>query len=451
METIMNVETEVLSKVKPSPDERRRLLLVVEELLQKVDATAATLGIQGIRSKLVGSAARGTWTSGTHDLDIFILFPVHTTRDELEKYGLLIAREIAKDADSFEERYAEHPYLNMQYKRYDVDMVPCFAVDCASNIKSAVDRTPFHNEFVKERIRGIEDEVLKLKQFMKGTGVYGSELRTQGFSGYLTELLIIRYGSFKEVVSNACDWRPGTVIDLQEHGSVEHKEPLVVVDPTDPKRNVAAALSINRFARFIDVCCSYKEKPSMDLFFPAPERPLADREILEMISERKSSFVAIVFRKPDIVDDVLYPQLDKMEASVRALLVQYGFIVLNSGRWAGKEAIVTIELSSARLPCVKKHRGPPVWERKHAESFISKYRGSEDAFAFYIEEGNYVADIKRKFPAAKHLLEERLVTCSMGKQLTETVREGYIVLENEDICNLKEEDFRRFLRKWKTE
>ena len=170
-----------------------------------------------------------------------------------------------------------------------------------------------------------------------------------------------------------------------------------------------------------------------------------------MISERKSSFVAIVFRKPDVVDDVLYPQLDKMEASVRALLEQYGFIVLNSGRWAGKEAIVTIELSSAGLPCVKKHRGPPVWERKHAQGFISKYRGSEDAFAFYIEDGNYVADIKRKFPAAKHLLDERLVTCSMGKQLTETVREGYIVLENEDICNLKEEDFRRFLRKWKTE
>ena len=263
METIMNVETEVLSRVKPSPDERKRLLLVVEELLQKVDATAAALGVRGIRSKLVGSAARGTWTSGTHDLDIFIPFPVHTTRDELEKYGLLIAREIAKDADRFEERYAEHPYLNMQYKRFDVDMVPCFAVDCASNIKSAVDRTPFHNEFVKERIRGIEDEVLKLKQFMKGTGVYGSELRTKGFSGYLTELLIIRYGSFKEVVSNACDWRPGIVIDLQEHGSMEHNEPFVVVDPTDPKRNVAAALSVNRFARFIDVCCSYKEKPSM--------------------------------------------------------------------------------------------------------------------------------------------------------------------------------------------
>jgi tRNA nucleotidyltransferase (CCA-adding enzyme) len=449
MDKIMNLENEVLSRVKPSPDERKKLLLVVEELLQKVDTTAITLGIQGIRAKLVGSAARGTWTSGTHDLDIFILFPVHTTRDELEKHGLMIARKIAKDADRFEERYAEHPYLNMKYKGFDVDVVPCFAVDCASNIKSAVDRTPFHSEYVKEHIRGSEDEVLKLKQFMKGTGVYGSELRTQGFSGYLTELLVIHYGSFREVVSNACDWKPGIVIDFQKHGSVEHNEPLVVVDPTDPKRNVAAALSVEKFATFIDMCCSYLEEPNPDFFFPVPEKPLNDQEMLEMISERKSSFIAIVFRKPDIVDDVLYPQLDKMESSVRALFEQHAFIVLNSGRWAGKEAIVMVELSSARLPYVKKHRGPPVWERKHAQSFISKYKGSEDAFAFYIEDGNYVADIRRKYPAAKHLLEERLATCSMGKQLTQAVKEGYMVLENEDICNIKEEDFRRFLRKWK--
>ncbi|MDP2215710.1 MAG: CCA tRNA nucleotidyltransferase [Methanolobus sp.] len=449
MDTIMNVEIEVLSRVKPSPGERKRLLLVVEELLHKVDSTAITLGIQGIRAKLVGSAARGTWTSGTHDLDIFIPFPVHTTRDELEKHGLMIAREIAKDADRFEERYAEHPYLNMKYKGFDVDVVPCFAVDCASNIKSAVDRTPFHNKFVKKHIRGIEDEVLKLKQFMKGTGVYGSELRTQGFSGYLTELLVIHYGSFREVLSNACNWKPGIVIDLQEHGSVEHNEPLVVVDPTDPKRNVAAALSVEKFATFIDMCCSYLEEPTPEFFFPVPEKPLTDQEMLEMISERKSSFIAIIFRKPDIVDDVIYPQLDKMESSVRALFEQHAFIVLNSGRWAGKEAIVMVELSSARLPNVKKHRGPPVWERKHAQSFISKYKGSEDAFAFYIEDGNYVADIRRKYPAAKHLLDERLATCSMGKQLTQAVKEGYMVLENEDICNIKDEDFRRFLRKWK--
>jgi len=42
-----------------------------------------------------------------------------------------------------------------------------------------------------------------LKQFMKGIGVYGSELRRRGFSGYLTELLVINYGSFLGVLKEA--------------------------------------------------------------------------------------------------------------------------------------------------------------------------------------------------------------------------------------------------------
>ena len=190
---------------------------------------------------MVGSAARGTWISGTHDLDIFITFPEDTSREELEEFGLSIAREIAKDADRSEERYAEHPYINMRYMDFDVDLVPCFRVSSPDSIKSAVDRTPFHNEFIKQNISGLENDVLLLKQFMRGGGVYGSELRTQGFSGYLTELLVIHYGSFENVLGSACDWKPNLVIDIKEHGLLKHTDPLIVVDPTDPKRNVAAA------------------------------------------------------------------------------------------------------------------------------------------------------------------------------------------------------------------
>ncbi|WP_269849417.1 hypothetical protein [Methanosarcina horonobensis] len=37
-----------------------------------------------------------------------------------------------------------------------------------------------------------------MKQFMRGGEVYGSELKTQGFSGYLTELLIIYHALSKK-------------------------------------------------------------------------------------------------------------------------------------------------------------------------------------------------------------------------------------------------------------
>ncbi|WP_340820526.1 CCA tRNA nucleotidyltransferase [Methanolobus sp. WCC4] len=446
--TEITLEEQILDRIKPGPDEKKKLEEVATELLEKVSISARILGISDITPKLVGSAARDTWISGTHDLDIFISFPEDTSREDLENNGLLIARKVAKEGENIEERYAEHPYLNMQYGGFDVDLVPCYSVESASEIISAVDRTPFHNEFIKMVIPGREDDVLIMKQFMKGTGTYGSELRTQGFSGYLTELLVVHYGSFRNTLRNACDWKPGLSIDMLEHGTIKHNDPLVVIDPTDPKRNVAAALSLNQFARFIDAARAYSEKPTEDFFFPKQKEAMTDNEIIDMITSRRSSFVAISFRPPDLVDDILYPQLDKMEHSIRALFEEYEFYVLNSGYWVNEEAIILIELATSQLPLVKKHRGPPVWAHTHAKGFKDKYLGSDELFSLYIEDGFYVADIKRKFTTAKELLEGRIQHCSLGKHLGKTIGLGFSIVENTDIARVNDPGFRKFLRKW---
>ncbi|MDF1534713.1 MAG: CCA tRNA nucleotidyltransferase, partial [Methanosarcinaceae archaeon] len=329
-----NIRSTILKKIKPTADERTLLSTVADELIEKINSTAFTKNIPGVSAKLVGSAARGTWISGTHDLDIFITFPEETSREELEEFGLSIAREIAKDAERSEERYAEHPYINMRYRDFDVDLVPCFRVSSADKIKSAVDRTPFHNEFIQQNINGLEDDVLLLKQLMRGGGVYGSELRTQGFSGYLTELLVIHYGSFGKVLDSACNWKPKLVIDIKEHSSLKHPDPLVVVDPTDPKRNVAAALSLDNFSRFIDISRSFIQDPTEEMFFPPPALELTDHEFIERLNMRKSAIVAVVFKTPDVVDDILYPQLYKMEQATAALLEDYDFTIIKTGSWA---------------------------------------------------------------------------------------------------------------------
>ena len=98
--------------------------------------------------------------------------------------------------DSYEIRYAEHPYVHGIVKGVEVDVVPCYRLKDASRIKSAVDRTPFHHEWLKDRIKGKENEVRLLKGFLKANGLYGAEYKVRGFSGYLCELLIMFYGSF---------------------------------------------------------------------------------------------------------------------------------------------------------------------------------------------------------------------------------------------------------------
>ncbi len=453
METYTGIPEElkltVLKRIKPTENEREKLLAIQEELTSQVKAAAEKLGIPDVLVKMVGSAARGTWLSGTHDIDVFISFPEETPRKELETLGMAIAREVAKHAEHAEDRHAEHPYLNIIYKGFDVDLVPCFRVASASQIKSAVDRTPFHNDFVKPRIKGHEDEVLLLKQFMRGGGVYGSELKTQGFSGYLTELLVIHYGSFENTICAACSWKPGEKIDIMHHSEIEHEEPLVVVDPTDPKRNVAAALSLDKFCMFIDHCREFLKSPELRFFFPAPLLPLEDSEILERLESRKSTQLAIVFKTPDVVEDVLYPQLYKMEQAVAALLKEYDFTVIKTGVRSGKtETVVLLELISGTLPNVKKHVGPPVWAKVHAEKFKEKYQAADGVFGGYIENGKYVFEIQRKYPTAKGLLEDRLMSCSLGKQVHQSVNEGFEIIENAGICRLKDPDFRVFLRKW---
>lgn len=453
METYTGIPEElklaVLERIQPTEPEREKLFAIQKELASQVKIAAEKLGVPGVLVKMVGSAARGTWLSGTHDIDVFISFPEETSRKELETLGMAVAREVAKHAEHAEDRHAEHPYLNIIYKSFDVDLVPCFRVASASQIKSAVDRTPFHNDFVKPRIKGHEDEVLLLKQFMRGGGVYGSELKTQGFSGYLTELLVIHYGSFKNTICAACTWKPGEKIDIMQHEEIEHEEPLVVIDPTDPRRNVAAALSLDKFCIFIDHCREFLKSPELSFFFPVSLLPLEDSEIMEKLESRKSTQLAVVFKTPDVVEDVLFPQLYKMEQAVAALLKEYDFTVIKTGVWSGKtETAVMLELISGTLPNVKKHVGPPVWVKVHAEKFKEKYQAADCVFGGYIENGKYVFEIQRKYPTAKGLLEDRLKSCSLGKQVHQSVNESFEIIENARICRLKDPDFRVFLRKW---
>ncbi len=447
MTDIDKIRTSILSRIKPGEPEKLKLQALAESIISRINAIGEDEKID-IKAMLVGSSARGTWLSGERDLDIFIMFPPYVEREYLEEKGLYIARKIARGSQRFEERYAEHPYINAIFDGFEVDLVPAFGVESAAAIKSAVDRTPFHNSYVQSRIMGLENEVLLLKQFMKGCGVYGSELRTHGFSGYLAELLIIHYGSFMAVLEAACAWKPGITIDIEKHGKALHKDPLIMIDPTDPARNVAAALSLDNMSIFIDRACKFLKTPDERFFSGLVLEPLDDTGFRNIMAARCTSLLAIEFEPPDVVEDVLYPQIHKLEGSVRELLERYDFRVYNSGAWANGKAIVLFELESAKLPQVKKHTGPQVGSGIHAEAFKAKYKNSNTFSNVYIQNGRYMIEIPRKFTRAKDLLESGITKCGLGKHVALSIKKEYHVLEDDEILNIKDEEFRKFLRRF---
>ncbi len=456
-DNIRTIRNTVLARIKPSPEERNKLA----ELARRI---AGYIQDEGVSCELVGSAARNTWISGEHDQDLFLMFPVTLSREELEVDGLRIAKSVANRADSYEIRYAEHPYVHARFDGYRVDLVPCYRLESAEELKSSVDRTPFHNKYVLSKIGGLEDDVLLLKRFMKCADVYGSELRVHGFSGYLCELLIIHYGSFLEALAFACDWRDGLTIEPGVSESYRDSnagiapggvwEPLCMIDPTDPNRNVAAALSLDQFYTFVDAARGFLAEPSIEWFFAEPTLPVDKSEITGAIAARGTDLLAIVFEIPDMVEDIVYPQLYKMEQSVHSMLAEHEFAVLGSAAavlpagMTTENVVLLIELVSGELPALKKHIGPPVYMRNHAERFKAKFVAKDTFSGVYIEDGRYVVDIRRRYGLAKDLLESELSSCALGKQLRECVRAGYIVLERDEIADTLDCEFlNRFLRK----
>ncbi len=430
----------VLKEIVPGEGEKKALLEFAEHIISRIDEAAKELGVDA-HGLLVGSVAKGTWISGDLDLDIFIMLPETISEEEMESLGLQIAKRVAT---KYEERYAEHPYLKAFFGGYAVDLVPCFSVSNPASIKSAVDRTPFHNEYIKARINGLENEVRLLKQFMKGIGVYGAELRTMGFSGYLCELLVLKYGSFLNVLQSAKGWRRGVIIGIEDHKGHEHDAPLVVIDPVDPSRNVAAAVSLDKFCMFIDVSRTFLKTPDISFFFPPEVKPMTDDELVDELKQRGMDVFAIVFKAPDVVDDVLYPQLYKALKSIEELLHRNDFRVFHGDVWSNSNSVILLEMEIARLPPIKMHMGPPVESVTHAEKFKAKHANCHP----YIRSGRYAAEIPRKYADVNALLKSELQTCSLGKHVSEAIENGYRVLKNAQIIKIDDEEFRVFLRKY---
>jgi tRNA nucleotidyltransferase (CCA-adding enzyme) len=429
---------DVLGEVSPSERERKGLREAYEAVRDRALEALDDAGVDGDVA-LVGSAARDTWLSGDRDIDVFLLLPPELDREGFETVGLDVGRSVFPDGTV---EYAEHPYVQGDESGYDVDIVPCYDLDSTDGLRSAVDRTPFHNEYVRgvaDEHAGFGDEVRLLKAFARGAGVYGSDLRTRGFSGYLCEILVHRYGGFASVVEAAADWSPPVRIEPTEPTSDDLEGPLVVVDPVDPSRNVASVVSEDSFARFVDASRRWLDSPDRSLFFPDEPEPMDSDSLRCVVDERGTRLVAVVFGAPDIVDDQLYPQLRKTRRSLVEEVERLGFDVIRSDAFADDRAVVLIEANVGTQSSVEKHVGPPVYVREHASAFAEKYEEA-DAVGPYIEDGRYVVEREREHTTVEGFVRsEDLLEIGMGKHIEEEIRDGYDVLVDEECEELLDE------------
>ncbi|MDD1721569.1 MAG: nucleotidyltransferase domain-containing protein, partial [Euryarchaeota archaeon] len=153
---LARVQMDVLKKIKPQKKERERLHYASNRVITSAQAAIARRTLRATVS-LIGSAARDTWISGDRDIDVFIGFSVNTPREEMERFGLEIGKEIA--TEGYDIQFAEHPYVKAQLDGFSIDIVPHYVIESTTKMLSAVDRTPFHQKYVTEHLGGKQDEV----------------------------------------------------------------------------------------------------------------------------------------------------------------------------------------------------------------------------------------------------------------------------------------------------
>lgn len=460
------VLTDVLKKIKPASGEKKRLEELSRKTLEVAKEEAKKFQAKAI---LAGSITRDTWLPDKCEFDIFVIFPKNTPEERLEEFGLKLGKAvIEKLGGEYWTEYAQHPYIRGIAEGVQIDIVPCYEVESGEKIKSAVDRTPFHVEYLNKHLpRELSDDVRLLKRFLKANGVYGADAKTEGFSGYICELLIITYGTFTDVLKAVVDWIPGEIIDVENYWDKKDyrklrrkfkNQVLIIIDPVDKNRNAAAAVSAQSFYKFKKEAKKFLEKPSPDLFIEKEIRPLTEEKFRKHIDKRGTELILLKFKSPDVVPDILWPQLRKITSRLEGILKEYEFSVMRSDCWTDEKdfAIILLEMEVSKLPLINKRIGPLVFDLDDSDNFIKKYE--KDVLTGPFIEGNtWCVEVERKWKDAKEKLvdslresEGILKAKGIPNHVAEEIAKGFEIAGIKKVEELmeKNKEFAVFLRKY---
>jgi len=434
----------LLMEIKPSEKENENVNKLSDRLIYLINDIAKELNVPA-EAVLVGSVAKGTWLAGNADIDILIKFPLSTDNKYLKEYGLKIGHKCIQKMNGIsEERYASHPYVTGYIEGYYVDFVPCYNITTSNELKSAVDRTLLHTEYIKTNLTDKQaDEVVLLKKFMESVGTYGSEFKVGGFSGYLCEMIILQYGNFSQTIENAAEnWNYGYSFDLEDYGTSKlFDDPLVAVDPVDKNRNVAAALTLQKMSEFIVAAENFFNNPS-ETYFTLKNFETNHEILKEQFKTRGTKTVLLSFKPPIIPADAVYPQIKKTENSMVRVAESEGFKVFGSESWTDEDeiALILIEFETWKLTNIKKHLGPHIWNREHQERFLEKY--GENA---WMEGDRWVVGVKRDYLDSNSLLSD-LITgrksgyLKFGKHLKKTIMKEHQIIDVIEFLNSNKDD-----------
>jgi len=410
-ERFEKLRVKILSYAKPTKSDIEIYTKISNEIMERLKKAVP----KDVEIILAGSVARGTQIRGSSDIDIFLLFPKRMKERAMEHKGVEIAKSIVdkKRNESYVLKYAEHPYLQLILGDLGVnaDIVPAYKISNAKEMGSAVDRTQLHNEFVNNNLSERQkDDVRVLKVFLKGHNIYGAEAKVEGFSGYLCELLIYHFGSFLELIKGMSELKLPAVLDPKTRSFLSGDEYVkrfnsrfIVIDPTDPNRNVAANVSIDSLARFMLASRKLIGNPVEKSFYQEKYSDVnAKKKLGEIVKNFGLEMYVINLNFKDIADDIKWQQAKKLRTRIEKKLNEYSFMpVISLHGVEGNKGSIAFFINPIRLGSVV-HRGPSAFLASASEKFIRVH--SKEPIS--VKDSDLFTISKARYPEPLELLRE---------------------------------------------
>ncbi|MDE1761733.1 MAG: CCA tRNA nucleotidyltransferase [Candidatus Micrarchaeota archaeon] len=378
---LKKIYARVLKEIKPGKLEIEATTANANRIMGRLKKVVP----RNVEIMIVGSISRSTNLKGDHDIDIFLLFDKKVPEKRMESLGVEYAKRIAnRKGERIEIKYAEHPYVRLHLDEIGmkIDLVPAYKIRSIEERATAVDRTPLHTKFLNENLTDKQrDDVRLLKCLLKSHGIYGAEVRTQGFSGYLCELLIFTFGSLNGLLEEAAKFRVPLYIHPREKGAKagdafkKFNSEFIVIDPVDKTRNVAAGVSKESLARLVMVARLLIDHPGIGSFYGKGFSALsAKRDFTGIIKRANLNSYIIAAKVPDKSDDIIWPQLRKASEIILDSAKKSGFRIYLSAVWVEKGHGFMLFLSPKEVLTTRLFTGPsPLRNSSASIAFIKAH------------------------------------------------------------------------------
>ena len=480
-----SIEKKVLETIQVHWEQHEKIRELLSILKEKIMLNINALGYVA-RVENQGSFVRKTYLNEDDSFDLLLILQktdktkVHQILDSLEKR--LKKDRLGNSSIEVTKHTGKLPYLRLDVEGELINVFVGFEVSPGENLESIFDLIPMHSQYIITHMKEENhNEVLLLKKFVKTIGVYRTELGAIGFNGYLCELLIIFYGSFKNAIEAISKWRPRTIIDLKRNTEkmedvdlltsemLSKYYPLYVPDPLNPKDNVAADVSIDQFTSLVAAANTYQMKPDIsffeDLIF---EIPRFDELVRKIINSGREILVLAIrrnFEEPEIC----WQKTSSIKNAFQAELFNNNYIVERSKTFVSEEYYgLFLSLMDIRPQISIRKEGPEITS-KESIKFLKQYTKHLDVVAGpFIDNNRWVIHFTKKGQSVIEFLEnliekntfvlnvdsflkieikEKMQLFSIGEELSKIYERDdsfaesfYLFIERKPlwICNLRE-------------